>query len=474
MRFNILFVFFLLIISIFLSCKKDSFITDNNSKLSFSTDTVMFDTVFTTIGSTTKQLKVHNPYNKSIKISSIFLAGSNSNFRLNINGRVTNNIKDIEIAPKDSIFIFVEVTVNPNKNTPIVVNDSIIFVTNGNIQDVKLVAFGQDVILVDEQIFNNNTTWTNNKPFLIYNSMLVDSGITLTIQQGTKLYFHKNSRLYVKGTLKVNGTLDQQVFFMGDRLEQMYKDVPGQWEGIFFVAGSKDNSINYGVIKNAIIGIRVDTMASLTIPTLILSNTKIENMSSVGLFAQGSFIRAYNCIIDNCNQYAVDLSIGGSYEFYHCTIANYWEYSNRSTPALNINNYYQDLTGTYRIREIALAYFGNCIIYGNKECEIGLDSFSGIDDQYFNYTFDHCLIKANSELKTSNARDFKDIIVNNDPKFKDINNYDYTLDTMSVAMNKGDLSIVNLFPFYLITDFNNVNRTSYGLPDIGAYERKEQ
>jgi hypothetical protein len=474
-KYNILNIFIISIILALFSCKKESFITDNSAKLSFSTDTVMFDTVFTTIGSTTKQLKVHNHFNKPIKITSIYLSGNSSMFRLNINGKKSNSVRDIEIAADDSMFIFIEVNVDPNnQSTPMVITDSIIFITNGNIQNIQLVAWGQDVNYMNQKILRNDTIWTNSKPFLIYNSMFVDSAKTLTIQPGTKLYFHGKSRLYVyKGTLVVNGTLQNPVIFRGDRLEQSYKDIPGQWEGIFFIAGSKNNNINYAVIRNARIGIRVDTLASLTVPTLTITNSKIENMSEAGIFAQGSTIFAANCLINNCNQYCVDLSIGGSYEFYNCTIANYYRFSSSNTPALNINNWYEDVYGTIQIRPITNAYFGNCIIYGNKELEIGLDSFLISSGSYFNFTFDHCLLKVNSQFNTSNLRYFKSNVFGN-PYFKDEENYDYSLDTLSSAINKGDINLVNLYPSFLNYDIINVSRITYGAPDIGTYERKNQ
>jgi len=211
------------------SCKKEKFLKDSDAKLDFSTDTVQFDTVFTTIGSATLNFKVYNAYNKTLKISSIRLAKGNASFfRLNINGVSTRQLNDVELEAKDSMYIFVEVHVDPlNSNNPLVVQDSVVFETNGNFQDIKLVAFGQDVNLINGKIIRNDTTWTNSKPFLVYNSMLVDSGVTLNILSGTKIYFHKDSRLYVLGTLLANGNKGEPIIFRNDRLEHWYDDVPG-------------------------------------------------------------------------------------------------------------------------------------------------------------------------------------------------------------------------------------------------------
>ena len=199
-------VFRLILVNIFvlflISCEREEIITDPDVRLNFSSDTVLFDTVFTSIGSTTKQLKVYNPYDQKVRISSVYLAiGDESNFRLNINGIRNNNVNDIDIPAKDSIYIFIEVTIDPTGvNTPMVVEDSIIFITNGNQQDVDLLAWGQDMHLINGEIISSQT-WINDKPYLIYNSMMVDTGYTLTIEEGTEIYFHRNSSMLVFGVV---------------------------------------------------------------------------------------------------------------------------------------------------------------------------------------------------------------------------------------------------------------------------------
>jgi hypothetical protein len=276
MKFKYLFFAGTLLLVFFFSCRKDP-IVNPDAKLEFSTDTVLFDTIFTTIGSTTKNFRVYNNHSQPIIIDRILLAGNaGSRYRLNINGHQVNEMESVEIPAKDSIYIFVEVTLNPaNVNNPLVVQDSVVFLTNGNTQDVKVIAFGQDVHLVNGEILKTQK-WINDKPYLIYNSMLVDSLETLTIDPGTRLYFHKRSSLLVKGTLIVNGTLEEPVSFLGDRLEHQYDEYPAQWGswieyesgavyilgGIHFLNGSKDNVINHAIIKNAMKGIQADTLAN--------------------------------------------------------------------------------------------------------------------------------------------------------------------------------------------------------------------
>ncbi len=426
----------------------------------------MFDTVFTEIGSTTKHFKVYNRQSGPLNIEKIFLAGgSDSNYRLNIDGVEDYNLENIVIRPKDSLFVFVEVTVDPtNINTPMVVQDSVVFITNSNLQDIDLVAFGQDYHLINGQ-YVNTQTWINDKPYLVYNSMAVDTGQTLTIEEGCQIHFHHNSSLFVLGSLVVNGSLDEPVVFQGDRLESLYDDVPGQWGYIHLVSGSHDNEIDYAIIKNSIIGIQVDTFLNNS-PTLRITNTRVENMNAVGIFAQGAIIHAENCLFTNCGQYALALTIGGDYQFYHCTIGNYWSYSNRVTPSLVLNDYYTDIYGVIQKREITNAYFGNCIIYGSNESEIVID-----DEEFqggINYRFDHCVLRTDPEMVLYEDR-FISCIVNSDPLFADEFNNNFELDSLSVARDAGDHVISQFIP----NDILGVSRLDDAGPDIGAFERLE-
>ncbi|HAN17535.1 MAG: hypothetical protein A2X13_02965 [Bacteroidetes bacterium GWC2_33_15] len=449
------------------SCEKDDFYTSSDVKLKFSNDTILFDTVFTTIGSSTKKLVVKNPYTKSVQISSISLAGGETSpYRLNIDGLSGTKVNNIELRSKDSLYIFIEVTIDPlNHNLPMVVNDSILFSINQKVQDVDLISWGQDVHILNSKIIQTET-WINDKPYLIYNYLFVDTASTLTIEQGVKLHFHKESRMYVAGTLVCNGTFESPIIFEGDRLEKIYEDIPGQWDGIWMLPGSRDNAINFTEIRNAIIGIQVDTLASLDKPTLMLSNSKIENMTSTGLYAQGTTIEAFNTLIANCGQFTAALTLGGSYEFNHCTFANYWGYSTRSTPSVLLNNYYIDIHGNTQVRPLNKAFFGNSIIYGNKETEIILDENATGD---FNYYFDHSLIKVDANFNTSDPDFFENILKNEDPKFKDPYEYNYKLDTLSIAKDYGKIEIGQQFPL----DINLNNRTIDNGPDLGAFERVE-
>lgn len=476
---KILSLTFLSIIALLLlistSCRKDAnFDTDPSLKLSFSLDTIYFDTVFSTIGSLTLQFRVFNNSNDYINISSVRLMGqSSSNFRINVNGLSGVAFSDIEIAAKDSIFVFAEVTVDPgNMNNPFIIEDSIEFVLNGNYQYVNLVAWGQDAYfhypdkpeteyLPAYSLVSG--TWPNYKPHVVYGYAVVDEDCTLIIQPGTQVYMHNDAVLWVYdgGSLQINGALNNEVLFTGDRMDDYYKDLPGMWGKIWLSAGSIDNVIDYAIIKNGKIGIQVDTTGASSNPTLSISNTIINNMSTAALYAQGSYIRAENCVFGSSGYYSVVLSIGGDYEFRHCTIGNYWSYSSRSTPALVLNNYYQDVYGTYQIRDLSNAYFGNCIIYGLNEEELLLDEYNS--GGVFNFSFDYCLLK--TTLSTSQSG-FNSCFKNLNPAFTDTENGDFSLAAASQAIDKGNIAATGT----ITLDILGNSRIVGAAPDQGAYE----
>lgn len=469
----------ILSIIVFASCKKETYETNSGAKLEFSVDTLFFDTVFTNIGSQTKQFKIYNRNSSTILINNIRLGmGSNSNYRLNINGIESSSANDIEIAANDSMYIFVEVTVDPdNSNTPFVVEDSVIFTFNNNSQDIDLRSWGQNAHYIDGRTMNaiiGNTTWTNDKPYLIYNSMLVDSLKTLNIDPGVQIYLHKNSNMYILGTLQINGTKDNPVIIKGDRLDHAYDDVPGQWGRMVFIEGSKNNKIDYAEISGGIIGVQVGGNLDAAIadkPDLQITNTKIQHMNYAGLYTLGSKVIASNCVISDVGFYAVALLLGGDYEFYHCTIANYWNYANRTEPSVIISNNIIN-NGTMYVSDLTNAYFGNCIIYGDKENELGLSNESGAS---FNYKFEYSIVKANADMDFSDNTYYDNVWKSKNPKFVSVNEYDFQLDTLSQAKDLGDIQIVNNYPYIpaITTDLNQESRISDTAPDLGAFERIE-
>lgn len=457
------------------SCYEEEFTTNSSIKLEFSTDTISFDTVFTTMGSTTQFFKVKNPASKAINIANIYLAGGETSpFRLSINGVNSSEESNVELYGGDSLYIFVEVTIDPTgRDLPMVVHDSIVFNVNGNLQDVDLIAFGQDFHLFNGAVIESQH-WINDKPYLVYNNTIVDSLETLTIDPGCRIYFHNNSSLFIKGTLNVNGTFEEPVSFLGDRLEEAYTNVPGQWGyyveyedgstyvygGLHFLVGSKDNTINYAIIKNANKGIQVDSLGASDNPVLTLTNTRVENMTLNCLDARTTFIAASNCIFANSGSYSVALRFGGNYEFNHCTVANYYTRGTRTVPALFFKNYYKYDKKIYSF-EIE-ANFNNCIIYGNGSNEV---SYEIVESSAFNAQFKACLLNANVN-SIENDMVFVNSLFNEDPLFVDTYEYNFAVDSLSPAKDIGDVNVASNFPF----DLNRNSRLADKGPDLGALE----
>lgn len=460
------------------ACKKDGITTDRNDTISFSTDTLFFDTVFTTVGSSTRKFKIHNKHNSTIKISSLKLAGgSNSLFRLNVNGVAGTEFKDLEIRANDSMWVFADVTVDPqNTNIPFVVTDSIEFSTNGNFQDVQLVAFGQNAVFHKSSdgatsfLLDCNDVWDNDKPHVVYGIAVIDTNCILTIEKGTHVYFHNNGAIVAlnRGSLKVNGTKDEPVVMEGDRLEPEFDNISGQWQGIYLFPLSIDNEVNWAIIKNARLGVQADTVnqSASSNPTLRIRNSKISNCSSLGISGRGAWIEGTNCVFANCGDYCGAFSLGGTYNFKHCTFANYAPNSFDQS-AVVLNNWFEDNNRNIIPRDLDAANFTNCIIYGSQINELTL---SKVDEGTFNYQFKNCLIKANKSDVDYETAEFVNCTINEEPEFVNKEESNVNINETSAAKDIGDLTEVNNDSGNLEFDLNDNSRTDDSKPDAGAFE----
>lgn len=471
---------------LFCQCEpRQEIMREQGLKLEFSVDTLYFDTVFTTIGTTTKYFKIYNPYDKPVEVTSVSLAGgSESNFRLNINGE-GDYVNDLFIGAKDSVFIFVEATINPNNdNNPLVIQDSVVFDFNGNEQDIDLVAWGQDVHLFRDEswnIFIESQTWSADKPYLIYGNLIVERDEVLEIDPGVKVFLHRQASIVVLGSLKINGTVDEPVVFRGDRLEEDYEDLPGQWGAIACLPGSKNNEIENTKILNATAGFQFGVWNNDTIVDAYLKNVEIGNSAFAGIVAYGAKIDAYNTLIYNSEYHALDILRGGEYQFFHSTFTNLNRkgLSRQTEPlvllANNVIGYEQDDFGAEPVEKSFYndldVYFGNSIIYGYRDSEL---IFSDSEESSFKYKFENCILKTNPDtLPTDNTEHFKQVIFNENPEFKDYEADDFELDTLSPAKDAAEKEIVLDYLENLEYDLKGQNRLEDQFPDIGVFERIE-
>ena len=504
----------IIILILTFSCKKDQNILNisSNNALSFSVDTLLFDTVFTTIGSSTRYLKVYNNLSKDINIDVISLAqGENSAFKLNIDGESSHSVQNTLLRNGDSLYIFAEVTIDPNGlNNPYIETDSINFKYNNYIQDVDLVAWGRDAYfhssipdfqqhqysnldsmlysdffynipqeLINEQFYyysiNEFTEWTNDKPHVIYGDVIVENGATLKLQQGSEVYLHNDAWIVIDSLSSLHslGTINMPIIIQSDRTDSHsiidYSNTPGQWGKIWMLPGSNNNLIEYTILKNGKIGIQIDGVNDINNlplePMLTIKNSIIYNMSDIGLLAQGSKIYGENTLIANCGTSLMGLNIGGDYEFKHCTFANFWPFNSRQTPSVFLNNYYDDSNGVTQERDLIRADFGNSIITGNNENEIFFDKSSN-ENTAFNYNINYCFLKLDTNYWNNWKQElFEENILNGDIAFLDYEIFNFELDSNSVAINAGSEIIAQEVP----TDINGINRTTE--PDLGCFEK---
>lgn len=467
-------LFFLFIIS----CRKEQIIsTDSSLKLEFSTDSLLFDTVFTSLGSTTHELMIYNPHDVALNISDIHIAGGeSSSFRLNVDGVAGTEFYDKVIPANDSLFAFLRVTINPNdQNTPFVVEDELEFSVNGNRQTVKLLAWGQNAnyVVGNQHVSSINgafnivadsletTVWTNERPYVIYGYALINSYGTLKIEPGTHVYVHGNGGIisWSDGQLIIEGTAEAPVIIESDRLEASYANKPGQWDQIMLMDGREgaDNIIDHAIIRNSFIGINCQSVLKATQSALRVSNTIIENQSGCGFYSVYYAAELKNFIIANSGVNAVQIH-GGDYRFVHGTISNYCTFAANNYVALSIDNYVEGSEEIY-LYPLHNCELDNCIVYGKNENEIATSFYAEADT---NYVFDHCLLKSK---RYTDYPGFRHCLFNKDPMFADYSRNDHHLDSItSAAIGIGSPAFGDEVPY----DFDGVSRV--GIPDVGAYQ----
>lgn len=406
-----------------LSCEKENYVGENEVKLEFSVDTVAFDTLFTTIGSTTRQVKVYNRSNRDVVIGSITLAdGRQSPFRLNVDGDTSMVARNVEIMAGDSIFIFIQANLRYDTihTLPFVVSDAIMF-SNG--QRLPVSAWGRNAVYHRAPAGSwvhviDCDNWDHTRPHVFLDTAAIDSTFTLTLNAGEELYFANDAMLLVwrDGRLVVNGTADNPVVFTSLRHDGWYSFLPGQWSCVLFYDGSTGNVIDHAVVENGTGGLRAMYGAEVTV-----SNTVVRNMSDCGLIGQGSAMTGTNLLVYDCMTSFLVMD-GGNYSFKNCTFADYWRYSTRSLQSVVLTNYILNSDGSVASTgDLVAANFTDCIIYGNYG--EGEYLVAGVEGVLLNDSIVNCLIKGGAW--------------DEDPQFVDVDNDDYHLSDGSPAAGIG-------------------------------------
>ena len=478
------------------SCREDFTFEPSNGNLGFSRDTIYLDTVFTDIGSSTYTLKVYNRSNKNISIPSIRLGkGAGSKYQLMVDGMPGKEFLNVEMLAKDSMFIFVSVNADVASSNPadFLYTDQLLFGVGTNFQKVELVTLIQDAYFLYPQRFGDGTTetlpigddeiygfflddndpingnelhWNNSKPYVVYGYAAIPPNETLTVDAGARIHFHAESGLIVanNASLQVNGTIENQVIFEGDRLEPGFSETPGQWGTIWFTQGSTNNILSNLTVKNATVGMLVTGNDGTANPSLTLNNVQVYNCSNVGILARTGKITGQNVVINNCGETAFAGTFGGAYDFTHCTFANYWPRPNQTCVVLSddpINNIPTPLEN---------ANFKNCIIYGSSNLGISLKK----EGTTFNYSFENCLIKfadfnnqfQNDSLYPASGSNYVNCLIAtnstiNRPEFKNPNQNQLQIGENSAARGTANSSY---------STFNDIlDNPRLGTTDMGAY-----
>ena len=473
----------LLVLSSVLSVSCDdeeTYTTSPSALLEFSADTVRFDTVFTTIGSSTQLFKVYNRGGESLMLPFIRLAsGGRSGFRVNVDGMSGTEFADVEVRNGDSLYVFVEVTVDPrDEDNPFLLRDSLQFhLQSGLYQQVQLEAYGQDMIVLRGVSFATDTTLTGERPYVVYDSLCVDSGATLRLSEGVRLHFHSGAFMRVDGTLRAEGSVERPVVFRGDRLDNMFDYLPydrmdNQWGGIILGASSYDNYLNHADIHSGGWGIRCDS-ADVALNKLTIENSVIHNVAGDALSAVNGRLWVGNSELTNAGRHCLSVR-GGDVQVFFSTLASFspWAYQGE---AVSLSNEWCPL-----IR----AEFRSSIITGRfySPNDLKLWPTSEPDSLTFNYRFDHCLISVPIDSlrgdtlpggRYSNVRvdsvGYEVSRMKNFPLIDtDIFFYDFSLDSLSQAIGAGNRDdALNLYPL----DRLGRSRLEDEAPDAGAQER---
>jgi hypothetical protein len=455
----------LLGLALFPSCRKEGFVTSSDATLAVSADTLRFDTVFTTTGSITGTLKLFNTNGQRLRISSIRLAGgAASAYRINADGTAGPEATNLELAAGDSLYIFVTVTINPNAaSQPFLVRDSLLIRFNGNERKVQLESYGQNAHFLRNAQVVTNTQWTNDLPYVILGPLQVDTGVTLTIARGVRVYCHADAAILVDGTLQVNGTLTDSVVFRGDRLDEGYRDLPASWPGIYFRATSLNNVFTHAFVKNAYQGLVADQPASNASPKLDLRECVVDNAYDAGIIGYHTSIHARNLLVSNSGG-NITLVAGGDYQFIHCTVAS-WStlFGTHKRPVLVASNW--DSVNNQLITYPLNALFENSIFWGDNGTVDDEVVLSRRGNTGWSAQIRYCLYKARNDPAEATITN---VIRNENPLFDSVDVGKMIFDLHltrkpSPALDKGT-------PGAVTTDLDD--RPRGALPDMGCYEKQ--
>ncbi len=471
--------------NVFCSCTDDDdFSTSASDLLTFSMDTVRFDTVFSTVTSSTRSFWIHNNSGRSIRCTNVRLEnGNQSGFRVNVDGASLGatdgyQVGNIEVRKGDSARVFVKITSpKANRTEPKNITDNLIFqLESGAQQKVNLDAFSWDAVFLKNRHVSNDTTITSGSPIVVYGKLVVGKNATLTISPGTTMYFHSDAGIDVEGRLICKGTAEKGIVLRGDRLDNMFDYLPydyvsGQWQGLQIREGSYDNTVSFTDIHGSFDGLRVDS-SDVSRDKLDISNTTIHNCQGEALYIENSKVKITNCQLSNSLGSCLYVN-GGDVSVNNCTLAQFYPFDSSRGSALRFSGI------EYPLKSFVC---NNTLVTGYSTDEMAGEKPSGDNHNEFNFDFSHCILRT-PPVETDDSVHFvsvefenpEDTTVAGTKNFvktdTDKLRYDFHLQATSAAIDKADPSTSSP------TDRDGTVRD--GKPDIGAYEyrgdeRKEE
>lgn len=455
--------------------------------LTFSADTFWFDTVFTDLKTPTLRVRVYNPNDKAVNVKSVYVNGIAGQypFSFHINGRFgPTRVNDVLIEGKDSAYILVSAKLNPkNQDLPFIVKDSLVFEIEGRNDrpNVKILAYGQDAIYLRNTSVECNTTWSPDRPIILLDTVSVLAGCTLEILSGTKVYGYNSAFLIVRGTLIAQGTKEQPVTFQGTRLENYYSDIPGQWGGILIMNTGRAD-FNHVNVKNSFRGIQVGEVGfsddRTKVATMLLRNSKIQNIVDYGVLGINSGILAVNNQFADCGEAAFAGLQGGIYELWHNTfgLSGNNPFQRDGKYQLIFANQLTEFAGPLQVKAV------NNLITGTEEDEIAFGDRKGLEALRLDTLFFNNIIKSKQPQFFVNGKANKgNQKLPSDFRFLSAFKYYFAPDTNGnlPVFKTGlplDTATSAIYPnenlrSILRSDINDENRNiSPGIkPDVGAY-----
>lgn len=459
MKKHPIYIFFAVLLSVFTlcSCIEDGVSTDSSLQPAFSTDTLKMGLVFTDQLTPTSRFTVYNHGDKILNINSISLRDDDKDvYRLNVDGFSGRTFSNVEIRPNDSIFVFVEAIPPVNGiSLPVEMNVKLDFVTLGQTRTVVLNAQTRDVERLRALTLTANTTLTADKPYMIFDSIIVEKDVVLTLEAGAELLFHDSSYMRVKGTLRSLGTAEANVELRGDRNGNVATKIPyeimsGQWGGVILNPESSGNLLEYTTVKNTEFGV----VANHTDLTCV--NSRLRNSKGYVLESLGSVIRLTGTELAEAAS-GIILLDGGTATLDFCTIANNYLFSAIGGAAVQLSHA-DAATDNGSGEDFLSAEIRNSIIYG-----IGSDISHG-DLTGKNVFLRNCILRAAGK----DDDNFIGCLWDTDPLFYTVRSdyfFDYRVKNDSPAIGTANPEFMSS-----AAEKDRYGRTrSSSAPDLGAY-----